>query len=292
MAIRVAEAFGGEIVNADSRLVYRGMDTGTAKPTAAELARVPHHVIDLIQPDSDYNVAYFQRDAASAIDQINGRGRLPVLVGGSGHYAWALLEGLRIPQVPPNEELRRELALVAGGEGGKQRLLEDLRALDPVTAARIDPLNVRRVVRAIEVSRALGRPFSEVSIKERPPYETLVFGLTMPREALYGRIDERVDSMIATGWVGEVRGLLADGYDPTLPAFSSLGYREIIAHIQGRLSLDEAAAKIKTETHRFARHQYGWFRPADARIQWLDISTNGWEQTASELVSRFCRREN
>ena len=287
LAINIVEAFRGEIVNADSRLVYRGMDIGTAKPSPADRARVPHHVIDLIEPDGGYNVAYFQRDAAEAISDINRRGRAPLLVGGSGHYMWALPDGLRIPPVRPNEDLRRELTLVSEEEGGMERLLAALRALDPVTAARIDPRNIRRVVRAIEVSRAAGKPFSEVGTHGSPPYSMFIIGLTLPRDLLYTRIDQRVDAMVEAGWVNEVGDLLARGFDATLAAFSSLGYREIIAHIQGQLSLDGAVAKIKSETHRFARHQYGWFRPADKRIQWIDISMKGWEPEAERLVGEF-----
>ncbi|MSQ25909.1 MAG: tRNA (adenosine(37)-N6)-dimethylallyltransferase MiaA [Dehalococcoidia bacterium] len=278
MAVRLAERFGGEIVGADSRQVYRGMAIGTGRPPAEEMARVPHHVIGVMEPDAEFSVAQYQRMAMGAIAEIHGRGRLPMLVGGSGQYVRAVLQGLRVPAVPPNEAMRRSLETAAREEGGRERLLAQLREVDPVTAQRIDPYNVRRVIRAIEVSVATGRPFSEAGGAAPPPFRTLVLGLTLERAALYRRIDARVDEMIAVGWLEEARSLLARGLRPELPALSSLGYREMMAVAQGAMTTAEAAARIKRDTHRFARGQYGWFRLGDGGIRWIDITEDGYGQ--------------
>lgn len=278
IAVRLAERFGGEIVGADSRQVYRHLDVGTGKPTPSELARVPHHLIGVMEPDADFSVARYQGMAMEAIEAIHEGGRLPVLVGGSGHYVWAVLRGLRVPPVAPDPQLRRAMAAEAEGEGGRERLLERLRSLDAVAAQRIDPRNVRRVIRAIEVSMATGRPFSEVGGAAPPPYRTLVLGLTVERAELYRRIDARVDEMVTAGWLEEARMLLARGYDAALPALSGLGYREMIAVAQGGMTPVEAAARIKLHTHRFARGQYGWFRLGDPVIQWLDITRDVYGQ--------------
>ena len=286
LAMALAPVFGGEIVGADSRHVYRGLDVGTGKPTAADRARTPHHLIDVVEPDADFSVAHYQEAATAAIAAVDGRGRLPMLVGGSGHYVRALLEGYRLPKVPPDPELRRELSARAASEG-PESLLRELASLDPVSAGRIDPRNTRRVVRAIEVSRAVGRPFSEAGGRGPSPYRALVIGLTAPRPELYRRIDARVDAMIAAGWADEVRGLLERGFDTTLPSMSSLGYPTMIEHVRGEVALDEAARRIRLQTHRFARRQYTWFKPADERIRWLDVTSAGHVGEAEALSREF-----
>ena len=286
LAMALAARFDGEIVGADSRHVYRGLDIGTGKPTAADRARIPHHLIDVVDPDADFSVAHYQEQTAAAIAEIDQRGHLPLLVGGSGHYVRALLEGYRLPKVPPDPELRRELSARAVFEGSES-LLRELESLDPVSAARIDPRNMRRLVRAIEVSRATGRPFSEVGGRGPSPYRTLVIGVTAPRPELYRRIDARVEAMIAAGWADEVRGLLERGLDASLPSMSSLGYPVMVEHVQGDLALDEAARRIQLLTHRFARRQYTWFKPADERIRWVDATNDGHVEEAGMLVGDF-----
>lgn len=276
LATRLAEALAAddvhvEVVSADSRQIYRGMDIGTAKPSPAEQARVPHHLIDLLDPDESFSLAEYQELAYAAIDAIHARGHLPFLVGGTGQYVRAVVEGWRIPRVPPDEALRARLYAQAEEEGG-EALYERLLALDPDAEELIDPRNVRRVVRALEVCLKTGRPFSEQRGKAPPPYEILQIGLTMERETLYARVDARVEAMIAAGLVEEVRTLHAQGYDWELPAMSSLGYRQLRAYLVGETSLQEAVAEIKTETHRFIRHQYNWFRPNDPDIYWLDAA--------------------
>jgi len=277
IALRLGEALNGEVVSADSRQVYRGMDIGTAKPTPEEQAQVLHHLIDIIAPDEPFSLGQYQELAYAAIDDILERGRLPLLVGGTGQYVWAVVEGWGIPRVPPQPELRAELEQVAEREGATA-LHERLRALDPVAAARIDPRNVRRVIRALEVCLITGQPISAQQRKSPPPYRILIIGLTRPRSVLYARIDARVEQMIAAGLVDEVQRLLQAGYSPELPSMSSLGYREIAAYLQGEISLEEAVARIKREPRRFVRQQGTWFRRDDPRIRWFDLEETRYEE--------------
>jgi tRNA dimethylallyltransferase len=268
LSIQLAQALAGEIVNADSRQVYRGLDIGTAKPTAAERAAAPHHLIDLVDPDEPFTLGLFLSTANGALDDIWLRGHQPIVVGGTGQYVWALLEGWKVPRVPPDHELRARLEAIVA-EYGPDALVSELQDVDPVSAINIDPRNVRRVIRAIEVTLATGRPFSAWQQKVAPDFETTIIGLRMERRALYARIDARVDAMLARGLVDEVRSLNAAGYSCDLPPLASIGYRQICAHLRGDLALEEATAQIKTETHRLARMQHTWFREADPRIHWL-----------------------
>ena len=265
-ALHVSKELGGEVVNADSRQVYRRLDVGTAKPTLAERASVPHHLLDVVDPDQTYSLAQFLDHATAAIADIHSRSKLPVLAGGTGQYVRALLEGWKAPAVEPDPETRRTLEERAE-TSGVDSLVAELAEIEPEAAERVDARNVRRVVRALEVaySGTSGR-----LQKEPPPYDVLVIGLTLARSALYERIDSRVDAMIATGWLCEIEGLLADGYGPELPAMSSVGYSELADVVAGVLPLNEAVQRIKYRTHRLARAQYAWFRPADDRIRWFD----------------------
>ncbi len=272
LAIRVAQAIGGEIINADSRQVYRGMDVGTAKPTRVEQAAARHWLIDCAAPDEPFTLAAFLDTAHAALGDIRARGLTPVVAGGTGQYVWALIEGWRVPRVPPDPALRAELEALAA-RAGAAAVAALLRADDPASADSIDPSNVRRMARAIEVTRATGRPFSAWREKAGPPAEDVrIIGLDLPRQALYARIDARVDAMLAAGLVDEVRGLLAAGYGCELPAMSGIGYRQVCAHLRGDMTLDAAVTEIKTETHRLARMQHTWFRRDDPRIRWLDAS--------------------
>ncbi len=269
LSLDLAEALGGEIVSADSRQIYRGMDIGSAKATPAEQARVPHHLLDLVDPDQVLTLAEYQQLAYRAIDDIHARGRLPLLVGGSGQYVAAVLEGWRIPEVAPQPELRAQLAADATAHG-PEALHARLAALDPAAAARIDHRNVRRVIRALEVCLVTGRPISELQAKEPPPYRILCIGVTRPRPVLYERIDLRVDRMIEAGLVDEVRRLADAGYDWNLPAMTGLGYRQIGLYLRGEATLDEAVALVKQATRRFVQQQYNWFPLEDPAIRWLD----------------------
>jgi tRNA dimethylallyltransferase len=267
-AIQLAERLDGEIISADSRLFYRGMDIGTAKPSPAERRRVPHHLIDVAEPDETWSLAQFQSAARRAIEEIRSRQRLPLLVGGTGQYIRAVTEGWETPRVEPVPELRAALESWIK-EIGPDGLHTRLAVLDPEAARGIDPRNVRRTVRALEVILATGRPFSGQRRNGPSPYRLLLLGISRPRPELYARIDARVDAMLAAGLVEEVRGLLAKGYPPDLPAFSAIGYREIIDYLLGKSSLEEAAARIKRQTRMFVRRQANWFKADDPKIHWF-----------------------
>ncbi|MFN2227789.1 MAG: tRNA (adenosine(37)-N6)-dimethylallyltransferase MiaA [Anaerolineae bacterium] len=271
LSIRLAEALGGEIVSADSRQVYRGMNVGTAKATPQEQARMPHHLLDILDPDQPLSLAEFQEMAYGAVDAILARGRVPFLVGGTGQYVMAVVEGWKIPRVPPDEDLRRDLYCQAEEEGA-EALHARLARLDPDAAERIDARNVRRIVRALEVCLLTGRPISEQQGKAPPPYRILIVGLSLPRPRLYDRIDERVEDMMTAGLEQEVRNLLAAGYGFHLPAMSGVGYGQFAPYLAGEASLDDVVADIKRATRRFVRHQANWFRHDDARIHWFEAA--------------------
>jgi tRNA dimethylallyltransferase len=287
LALRLALAFDGEIVGADSRQVYRYMDAGTAKPPPEERARVPHWLIDVVDPDGEFSLAQYLELAREALDDIWRRGRTPVLAGGTGQYVWALLEGWQVPSVPPDRELRRSLEERAQREG-TDALHRELAAADSAAAARIDPRNVRRVVRALEVHYLTGEAISSRVAKLQPDFEPLILAIDRPRAELYKRIDERVDRMLQSGLVDEVRSLLERGYGANLPPMSGIGYRQACACLRGEMTLAEAAARMKTETHRLARMQHTWFRRDDPHIHWLDASGDIFDE-ASDLVGAYLR---
>jgi len=271
LSLDLATVFDGEVVSADSRLFYHGMDIGTAKPSAGERARATHHLIDIAEPDQTVGLAQFHELASAAIKRIQSRGRLPMLVGGTGQYVRAIVEGWRIPRVPPDPDLRRRLEATAEVEGGAV-LHSRLSALDPTAASSIDARNVRRVVRALEVCLLTGQMVSELRGKQTPPYRVLQVGLTMPRMQLYARADQRVDGMFASGLEGEVRALVERGYSFQLPAMSGLGYAQFEPYLSGDASLDEVIAAVKRATRRLIRHQYSWFRLTDPVIRWFDVA--------------------
>jgi len=271
ISISLAERVNAEIISADSRLFYRGMDIGTAKPTPEERARVPHHLIDVADPDDAWSLARFQRAAGSQIMEIHQRGNLPMLVGGTGQYVMAVVQGWQIPHVKPDPRLRQTLqdwSEEVGAEGLHQRLA----VLDPDAAEKIDPSNLRRTIRALEVTLASGVRFSaQRGISNQPPYQVLKLGLSRPRGELYRRIDQRVEQMLAAGFVDEVGGLLARGYPGDLPTFSAIGYRQVIDYLNGEISLEEAVLRIKRATRVYIRRQANWFKADDPSIHWFDI---------------------
>ncbi|MHB1415761.1 MAG: tRNA (adenosine(37)-N6)-dimethylallyltransferase MiaA, partial [Chloroflexota bacterium] len=289
LALSLAPRYRGEIVSADSRQVYRYMDIGTAKPTAQEKALVPHHLVDTVDPDEPYTLAMYQQGAYTAIASVHDRGGLPILVGGTGLYVRAALGGFAIPRVAPNEAVRSELEEYAR-EKGPEALHSRLAAADPVAAGKIDPRNVRRVIRALEVYEVTGRRISELQESQPPPYRVLTIGLTVERTELYRRIDVRVDWMIENGLVEETRSLIERGYGCDLPSMSSLGYRQICMYLNGEINLPEAVNLIKTRTHRFARQQYTWFRLDDPSITWLPADERASGE-AGGLVERFLEHE-
>ncbi|MCY4582987.1 MAG: tRNA (adenosine(37)-N6)-dimethylallyltransferase MiaA [Chloroflexi bacterium] len=262
-----------EIVNSDSRQVYRDMSIGTGKPTSAELASVPHHLIDVATPDEGYNLTRFLSEARAAIADIASRDTVPVVVGGTGQYVWGLVEGWRAPAVPPNPELRAELAEEAR-RSSPEALHGRLRAVDVKAADTIDPRNVRRVIRALEVWYETGAAFSRQRRKSPPGFEPVLLGIAPERAALRQRADNRVDAMLNNGWPEEVRQLLDAGYSPDLPSFSSVGYREVASYMNGELTVEEPAERLKKATHRLIRRQAAWFKAGDPRITWSPDATS------------------
>jgi len=283
LALHLAQTFPAEIVSADSRQVYRHMDIGTAKPTPEEMSLVPHHLIDIINPDEDFNLAQYQQLTYQAIDNIHQRHKLPVLVGGSGLYVWSILEGWQVPHVPPDPEFRESLQKKAG-EVGPEGLYQELIKVDPAAARSIDPRNVRRVIRALEVCRYAPVPFSQLQQKQPTPFSALIIGLTTDRAELYRRIDSRVDRMIEQGLVEEVHRLVDMGYGFNLPSMSGVGYKQIGSFLKEELTLETAVRQIKTQTHRFVRHQYNWFRLRDDRIHWFDIQQKIEPQITAQVT--------
>ncbi|MDD5288609.1 MAG: tRNA (adenosine(37)-N6)-dimethylallyltransferase MiaA [Dehalococcoidales bacterium] len=282
LALHLAQKFHGEIINADSRQVYRHLDIGTAKPSAQERATVPHHLYDIINPDASFSLSQYQELAYHVIDEVQARERLPMLVGGSGQYVWGVLEGWQAPKVPPDKKLRESLEKIPTAE-----LYQELLSIDSAAARKIDKRNVRRIIRAIEVYKQTGKPFSHLRQKTPPAYSSFIIGLTMERKELYRRLDRRVDEMIARGLVAEVENLFKASYHLDLPSLSSIGYKQIGAFLKRENTLAEAIQKIKYETHRFVRQQYTWFRLADNRIHWFDAERQTYsaiEATLNEFL--------
>ncbi len=282
LAAGLARRLRGEILSADSRLLYRGFDIGTDKPPPALRAEIPHHLIDVTDPDRPWSLAEYQSAALDAIRQIHARKRLPLCVGGTGQYVRALLEGWVIPPAVPTPDFRAQLEERAEREGAAA-LYAELERADPAAAARIDPRNVRRVVRALEVVLSTGKPFS--ALRRRGPigFRPLMIGVNLPRVELYARVDARIDAMLAAGWVEEVRGLLARGFSPALPAFSALGYGQIVRHLRGELTIEECIVEIRRATRRLIRHQANWFRPNDPEIRWLESGPEA-ETQAEQII--------
>lgn len=286
VGILLAERLDGEIISADCMAVYQGMDIGTAKPSPAQRGRVRFHLIDVCRPDEPFSVAKFQQMALEAIEQIRQRGKLPLVVGGTGLYVKALLDGFQIPPTAADEALRRALWQEVKQKGSKA-LHEQLQKVDPQAASRIHPNDAVRIIRALEVYFVTGKPISEWQGRQPPPQvgRTRRFGLILPRDLLYRRINERVEQMIAQGWLDEVRRLIEAGYDPALPAMRSLGYAELVQVVKGKMNLDEAIPLIQRETRRFAKRQLTWFR-ADKQIEWIDAS-QGAEHAARQILERL-----
>jgi len=286
VALHLAKKINGEIVSADSVQVYRGLDIGSAKPTAEERAQVPHHLLDIVDPEENYTVADFQRDATRAINDIHRRGKLPLLVGGTGLYIRALVRGFAFTEYGINKELRKKLQKIAASEG-PEVLHAKLAKVDPQTAKKLHPNDLRRVIRALEVYLQSKTPISQQAenTPRRPVYDTISFCLTRPRPILYRRIEERVDAMIAAGLVEEVKQILAQGTSPQAKALQSLGYKQIVAFLQKQISLEEAIRLIKRDTRRFAKRQLTWFRKEE--MIWLDLEQYRNLDEISEKISTY-----
>lgn len=292
LSIQLAKAYGGEIVSADSVQVYIGMDVGSAKPTVAERQGIPHHLIDCLPIDTpSFSVSLFRTLALSAVDDILARGRLPIVVGGSGLYVDAILRPLGFA-VPTDAAIRARLSLEY--DDSPERTFARLQACDPLSAQRLHVHDKKRVVRALEVFEASGKPLSSYggdfagAQMQDAQYDPIMIGLTMERDALYRRIDARVDAMLANGLLAEAERIYHAGYDRSLPAMQSIGYRQLFDYLDGTVTLTEAVERIKRDTRRFAKRQLTWFR-RDARIRWFD-ATEWSEQTTADII-RFVKEK-
>jgi tRNA dimethylallyltransferase len=286
LAVSLARRFNGEIINADSRQVYSYMDIGTAKPGPVERSYVAHHLLDIQYPDHNYDLGSYLIRARSVIRDIRGRHRLPIVVGGTGQYIWALIEGWEIPAVPPDPDYRRTKHRIAEYEGilSLHRELEDI---DPKRASELNPSNVRRVVRALEIYHFTGVRPSDYSKRTNQATEGFVIGLTMGRKELYRRIDARVDKMMFDGLLEETRWLASMGYRPGCGPMAAIGYREMGQYILGNITLAEAVQQTKFQTHRLVRRQYTWFKGDDPRIHWLDASGPSLGDQARALLAEL-----
>ncbi len=289
-AVQIAERMRGEIVSADSMLVYRGMNIGTAKPTAAQMCGIPHYLIDIIEPDQEYNAALFQVQARAVIADILRRRKLPLLVGGTGLYIRAVIDNYDFSGIGSNDLFRKELQNEAADHGSAM-LHQRLQEIDPGAAAKFHPNDTRRIIRALEVYKLTGKPistFHKIDRPGRPIYDLLMFGLTSDREKLYQRIEQRVDQMIESGLVEEVQGLLNRGFSTELSSMRGLGYKEVAEYLAGRLPLVQAVDILKRNTRRFAKRQMTWFR-RDKRIRWLDPDRDDVAEAIIIEISRFIK---
>ena len=282
LSLGLAEAFDGEIVSADSRLFYRGMDIGTAKPSVEEQSRVVHHLIDIADPSDVWSLGRYKRAAQEAIAAVHAKGKVPFLVGGTGQYLRAIIDGWVIPELPPDERIRTALNHWAE-EIGPEGLYERLKVVDPKAAEKILPGNLRRTIRALEVIFHTGRLFSEQRAREAVPYSILQIGLNRPRPIIDERIGLRVDQMLEDGFLDEVQALLDRGVRLDMPSMSAIGYRQLGAYLLGETSYEEAVEETKKITRKFYRRQMTWFKLKDERIHWFDMMENPEAQIFSEI---------
>lgn len=280
--IRLAKAIDGEIVSADSRYLYRGMDIGTAKPTMAERQGIPHWLIDVADPDETWSLSLFCKAADDAIRDIYKRGKRPVLVGGTGQYVRAILDGWDIPEGEPDHRLRDVLESW-GREIGAEELHRKLALIDQDAAEKIEWQNMRRTVRALEVIFMSGKKFSAQRTTKEPLYNALIFGMKRDRPELYRRIDLRVDRMLEQGLVEETSALLSKGYSPSLPSMTAIGYKEVCDYLDQKTSLGEAAQLIKFRTHNYVRRQANWFKVSDPAINWIDPDEIDSSETLAKI---------
>jgi tRNA dimethylallyltransferase len=286
VSLEVAPFFNGEIISADSRLFYRGMDIGTAKPSLVEREKIPHHLIDISEPDETWNLARFQAAAKREIKSIQGRGHLPFLVGGTGQYIHALIQGWSPPKVKPDLEYRRQLENNAT-EMGFLWLYDQLKNLDPEAAERMDPRNVRRTIRALEVIQATGRKFSDQKKVKGNPCRTLIVGLFLDRDVLYNRIDSRINTMLENGLPQEVSQLVATGFSSDLPSMSAIGYKECAEYLSGKITMEEVELIMKRRTRAYVRRQANWFKMTDPQIKWFNAEDRYLVEKIKKEITNF-----
>lgn len=275
LSLRLAAEYGAEIISGDSMQVYRGMDVGTAKATEKERKQIPHHMIDIHDPDHPFSVAEFQERARKLINEIHARGKLPFIVGGTGLYVESLCYDFQFSEVGSDEAFREEQMLFAE-QYGSEALWERLKQIDPESAERLHPNDQRRLIRALEVYHLTGERLSDqLKVQKKvSPYELCIVGLTMDRALLYERIEQRIDQMIGEGLVDEVRGLLQAGYGKQHISMQGLGYKEIIGYLEGTMSWEDTVVLLKRDTRRFAKRQLSWFRHMKD-IEWMDVTDVG-----------------
>ncbi|MEK8127053.1 tRNA (adenosine(37)-N6)-dimethylallyltransferase MiaA [Paenibacillus filicis] len=275
LSLTLAQQYNAEIISGDSMQVYRGMDIGTAKASSEELSLVKHHLIDIHDPNEPFSVAEFQERSVPLIHDLNEQGKLPFIVGGTGLYIESVCYDFQFSETGSDEPFREEMQRIADLQGNEV-LHERLRTVDPGSADRLHPNDVRRVIRALEIYHMTGERMSEQLQRQNrtTPYRLCIVGLTMDRAILYKRIEERIDLMLEQGLVGEVGRLLEQGVDPSALSMQGLGYKEIVAHLEGRLTLAEATDLLKKNTRHFAKRQLSWFRHMKD-IDWVDMSEMG-----------------
>ena len=289
LALELAKQFNGEIISADSRQIYTGMDIGTGKEirnSKHEIRKsegswvvdgVPIYLYDVIDPDQSFSVAEFQQLAYKKIDEIHKQSKLPILVGGTGLYVRAVIQGLKIPQVQPDKRLRKRFEKKPLGA-----LLKELEEVDPKAYLKVDKSNPRRVIRALEVYYKTGKTLSSLAKKYKPNFGSLIIGLTAPREILYEKADKRIESWFEKGFIDEVKRLLKK-YPPSLSSMSSLGYRQVISYLEKKTTLAEAIQRTKFDHHSYIRRQLTWFKK-EPNIFWFDISGNSFDQDIHKLI--------
>ena len=283
LSIKLAKRIGSSIINTDSRLFYKNLDIGTGKPSKPQRSEIKHYLVDIIDSTDDFSISEFIKKATKAISQIITEDKVPILVGGSGQYTKALIEGWVIPEVPPDIELRRSLQEIIDSKG-VDFFYEKLEKDFPENASNIDKKNPRRLIRAYELGK---NNIVRVPKIKKPSNLFKLYGLTLERKILYSRIDERIDKMIDDGWVSEVKQLVDQGCDPKDNSFSSIGYREIYSYIMGDTNLEESKSIIKKKTRNLVRHQYNWFRLNDPEITWFDINSYSQDKIISQIVKDF-----
>ena len=283
LSLSLAEEQGSEIVSADSRQVYKFMDIGTAKPSLEEMSRVKHHFIDIRQPDQYYSAGEYGREARAQIAELHNRGVVPIVVGGSGFYIQALVDGLFAPKISDPEIKQKWRDKVR--DLGQDEVFNYLKQVDPVSAERLHPNDTQRIVRALEVYELSGKPISDFKKGEEKPADfTPVFiGLNRDRKTLYKRIEQRVESMIRSGLIDEVKGLRDRGWGPELNALKTVGYQEVYDFFNGLLTLDEMVERIKINSRRYAKRQLTWFR-RDVRVHWLELDIVDHDQAKKAIM--------
>ena len=271
LAISLAKNINGEIISADSRLFYRGMDIGTDKPDKSQMAEIPHYLIDVAEPKEVWSLSVFQKKVTECIRDIQSRGKKAIVVGGTGQYIHALTEGWEIPPLEPSNEMR-SLLETWGKEIGCEELQKKLSILDPKAAEKIDFQNSRRTVRALEVIFCTGKRFSDQRSKNKPEFCFKIIGLNRPRQELYTRIDQRIDEMFQSGLIEETQELLKQGIPVDHPNLSAIGYREVIQFLEGKITIEEAKTQMKRKTREFVRRQANWFKVSDPEIHWFEMT--------------------